>query len=96
MSVEWNQVGGNSEWEVRRLIYGREGTSVTLEINALATGQKKHVTLVRMRAGALDPLKDNNDGQTDMLCCGTLLRARQQRREPAENKYTAYDVIGSI
>ena len=93
-AVEWNQVSGCSEWEVRSLLYGREGTSVTLEISSLASGLKKHVTLVRMKAGILDPKKEANDGTTDMLCCGSLLKSRQ-RKEPEVQPHE-YDVIGSI
>jgi C-terminal processing protease CtpA/Prc len=64
---------GRSETEVNQLLFGKEGTSVTIEVVS-PRGRTKHATMVRVRANvsdAVDP--DDGDGERTFgtMCCRT-------------------------
>jgi C-terminal processing protease CtpA/Prc len=62
---------GRSENEVNKLLFGSEGTTVTIEAVS-PRGERRHATMVRVRAD-LDPpsVTLNEEKSWGVLCCKT-------------------------
>jgi hypothetical protein len=60
---------GRSESEVNHLLFGREGTSITIEVMS-PSGDRRHATMVRVRADIGDPAVALIEEKTwEALCC---------------------------
>uniref|UniRef100_A0A7S0Q8W3 PDZ domain-containing protein n=1 Tax=Cryptomonas curvata TaxID=233186 RepID=A0A7S0Q8W3_9CRYP len=72
VSVEWSPIQGRSESEVNQLLFGREGTSITIEVMS-PSGGRRHATMVRVRAdiGDLPSVALIEDKAWGVLCCKT-------------------------
>ncbi len=60
---------GRSESEVNQLLFGKEGTTITIEVMSPGGG-RKHATMVRVRAdiGSVELVEEKAWG---VLCCKT-------------------------
>jgi hypothetical protein len=65
-------VQGRSESEVNQLLFGREGTPITIEVMS-PSGGRRHATMVRVRADFVDlpAVALIEEKAWGMLCCKT-------------------------
>jgi hypothetical protein len=82
MTIVLNVYQGKGEWDVHRMLYGQQGTSVTVEVER-TDGSCRHATIVR-HAGDLVLMGEEGCTEkdySDMTCCTKLLH----RCPPAAN-----------
>jgi hypothetical protein len=62
---------GRSESEVNQLLFGREGTTITIEVVSPKGNSRRHATMVRVRAdlGDISPAALGEEKSWGVLCC---------------------------
>mmetsp|Transcript_28612 Transcript_28612/g.45984 ORF Transcript_28612/g.45984 Transcript_28612/m.45984 type:complete len:177 (+) Transcript_28612:222-752(+) len=91
-AVDWKHVKGKSEYDVQRMIYGAQGTALTLELSG-DDGGAHHVTVMRVMDYSPDTLAalSSDDVEydaylTDTTCCSLQFNRCAQPRASAHTR----------